>query len=126
LLNIFASSLNNETTRKVFKVKGIYSPGNGINDKGLYNDTLMEETTHACITLVMPGVIRAQLSLSQIIECNPYRTKKVQLNGGRINLQLNVVDLLSLNTSTYSEAELKSFELLKIKAETGCKDVDVI
>ncbi|MEP6595262.1 MAG: hypothetical protein ABJA71_04910 [Ginsengibacter sp.] len=40
LLSIFSSTLNNETTRKIFKVKGIYTVGNGINYRGLYFDTL--------------------------------------------------------------------------------------
>lgn len=124
LLNIFTSSLNNETTRKVFKVKGIYSAGNGISYKSVYYDTLRDETSEACMTLVVPGVIRAQLNTSQIIQCNAYLTKKVQLNGGKIDLQLNVVELLAKLSSTYSDEQLKAFELLKKKAELGHKDVD--
>src|SRR5688572_21525407 len=87
LLSIFSSTLNNEIISKAFKVKGIYSTGNGINYKGIYYDNLKDETSDACMTLIIPGLIRSQLIQSQIIECNAYITKKVQLNGGRIDLQ---------------------------------------
>lgn len=124
LLNIFSSTLNNETTRKIFKVKGIYTAGRGTSYNNVYYDTLKDETSDACMTLVIPGLIRAQLSANQLIECNAYLSKKVQLNGGRIDLQLNVVELLSKNSSSYTEAELKTFEILKKKAELGHRDVD--
>lgn len=76
------------------------------------------------MTMVVPGLIRAQLCSGEIIECNAYLTKKVQLNGGRIDLQLNVVELLSKNSSSYSEEQLKAFEILTKKAQVGHKDVD--
>src|SRR4051812_31283231 len=124
LLHIFSSTLNNESTRRVVKVKGIYAAGKGTSYNGFYYDNLKDETSDACMTLVVPGIIRAQLSPNEIIECNVYLVKKVQLNGGRIELQLNVVELLSRNASTYSEAQLKGFDVLKRKAGIGYKDVD--
>jgi len=124
LLNIFGSTLNNETTRKVFKVKGVYTQGKGANYNGFYYDTLRDETSDACMTLVVPGLIRSQLSPNQTIECIAHLGKKVQLNGGRIDLQLNIVDLLSKSSSNYTETQLKAFEILERKAATGLKDVD--
>lgn len=124
LLTIFNSTLNNEATRKVFKVKGIYTPGKGANYNGFYYDNLKDETSDACMTLVVPGLIRSQLSPNETIECHAHLTKKVQLNGGRIDLQLNVVQLLAKVSSTYSEAQLKAFELLERKAGLGRKDLD--
>jgi exodeoxyribonuclease VII large subunit len=48
----------------------------------------------------------------------------VQLNAGRIDLHVNVVELLSQKESRYSEEQLKAFEILQKKAEQGYKDVD--
>jgi exodeoxyribonuclease VII large subunit len=124
LLNIFSSTLNNESTRRVVRVKGIYIAGKGTSYNGFYYDSLKDENSDASMTLVIPGIIRAQLNQNELIECHAYLIKKVQLNGGRIDLQLNVVELLSRSASSYSESQLKAFEILKKKAEAGYKDVD--
>ncbi len=124
LLSIFSSNLNNEATRKVFKVKGIYTQGKGGNYNGFYYDNLRDETSDASMTLVVPGLIRSQLSQNQTIECYAHLAKKMQLNVGRIDLQLTLVELLSNNSSSYSDTQLKSFEILEKKAELGRKDVD--
>jgi hypothetical protein len=46
------------------------------------------------------------------------------LTGGRIELQLNIMELSSSNSTSFTEAQLKSFEILEKKAEIGRKDVD--
>jgi exodeoxyribonuclease VII large subunit len=124
LLNIFSNSLQNETTRRVVRVRGIYSAGKGVSYNGLYYDNLKDDTSDACMTLVLPGIIRAELSANQLIECHAYLTKKIQLNGGRIELQLNAVELLSKKASGFTDAQIKTFEILNKKAEAGYKDVD--
>ncbi|WP_018613219.1 hypothetical protein [Segetibacter koreensis] len=116
LLNIFTNSLTNHVTKKIFRIKGIYAIGNGINYRGFYYDNLKEETSDTCITLVVPAIIRSQLAPEQIIECTAYLTKKVQLNGGRIDLQVNVVELLSQKQSSFTDDQLKAFEILQKKA----------
>jgi exonuclease VII large subunit len=124
LLSIFSSNLNNEATRKVLKVKGIYTQGKGANYNGYYYDNLKDETSDASMTLVVPGLIRSQLTPNQTIECFVHLTKKMQQNAGRIDLQLIVVELLSKSSSTYSETQIKSFEIMEKKAALGLKDVD--
>ncbi|WP_018613151.1 exodeoxyribonuclease VII large subunit [Segetibacter koreensis] len=124
LLHIFNSTLHNETTQKVFKVKGIYTAGNGISYEGIYFDNLKDETSDASMVLVVPALIRPQLIQNKIIECNVYLTKRVQPIGGRIDLQLNVVELLSGNSLSYVNTQLKSFDILRKKAEGGYKDVN--
>ncbi len=61
-MSILSSNLNNETTRKVLKVKGIYTQGKGGNYNGFYYDRLKDETSDAFMTLVVPGIIRSQLT----------------------------------------------------------------
>jgi len=124
LLKIFTNSLINDAAKKIFRIKGIYAPGNGISYRGFHYDNLKEKTSDTCITLVVPAIIRSQLAPEQVIECTAYLTKKVQLNGGRIDLQVNVVELLSQKQSSFTENQLKAFELLQKKAEAGYRDVD--
>ena len=75
-------------------------------------------------TLLVPGLVRTLITQNQTVECYAYLTKKVHLNGGRIDLQLNVVELLSKKKSAYSDTQLKTFEILEKKAQVGRKDVD--
>src|SRR5689334_18364449 len=95
LLNIFTNSLVNDAIKKIFRIKGVYLAGNGINYRGLFYDNLKDETSEAGLTIVIPALVRSQLVNEQIIECSAYLTKKVQLNGGRIELQVNIVELFS-------------------------------
>ncbi len=124
ILTIFTNNISNEITRKVFKVQGIYSPGNGISYKGLYYDSIKDETGDACMTTIVPGLLRAQLMPNQVIECSAYLSKRIQLNGGKIDLQLNIIELVSQSVSTYTEDQLKAFQVLERKAEVGYRDVD--
>lgn len=124
ILTIFSNTLNNDTTRKVLKVKGIYTQGKGNSYNGFYYDNLRDEATDACMTLVVPGLIRSQLTQNQTIECYAHLSKKMQLNAGRIDLQLNMTELLSKTSTTYSETQIKTFEILEKKAALGLKDVD--
>jgi exodeoxyribonuclease VII large subunit len=50
----------------------------------------------------------------------------VQLNQGRIDLHVNMIELLSQQESKYTEEQIKAFEVLQKKAEQGYKDVDYL
>ena len=113
-----------EITKKAFRIKGIYIPGKGVNYNGFYYDSLKDESSDACVTLIVPAPIRHDLTPQQTIECTGYLTKRVQLNAGKIDLHVNVVELLSQQESLYTEEQLKAFEVLQRKAEQGYKDVD--
>jgi exodeoxyribonuclease VII large subunit len=81
LVGIFANTLNNEATRKLFSIKGVYVQGKGNAYSGYYYDTLRDESSDAFITIVVPGIIRANLKPNQTIQCLGYLTKKVQSLG---------------------------------------------
>jgi exodeoxyribonuclease VII large subunit len=57
LVNIFNNALTIEATKKAFRIRGIYLPGKGVNYNGLYCDSLKEESSDACITLIVPGSV---------------------------------------------------------------------
>jgi exodeoxyribonuclease VII large subunit len=124
LLSIFNNAPTIEITKKAFRIKGIYIPGKGVNYNGFYYDSLKDESSDACVTLIVPAPIRHDLTPQQTIECTGYLTKRVQLNAGKIDLHVNVVELLSHQESLYTEEQLKAFEVLQRKAEQGYKDVD--
>jgi len=124
IVNIFNNALNSEATRKIITAGGIYIPGKGQNYNGYYYDQLRDETSDATITLIVPAIIRANMIAQQVIECQAYLTKKVQANGARIELQLNVTELLQQQESQFTPEQIKGLEILQRKAKEGYKDVD--
>ena len=124
LLHLISSAINNESSRWLVKVKGIYVRGEGTSCGGFYYDEVKDETSDTAIRLVVPETIRAQLNPNELIECNVYLTEKVQSAVGGLELLLNVVELLSANASTYSEAQIKVSDLIKRKARNGNRNVD--
>jgi exodeoxyribonuclease VII large subunit len=83
LVNIFNNALTIEATKKAFRIRGIYLPGKGTNYNGLYYDSLKEESSDACVTLIVPGLIRHHPTPQQTIEFTGYLTKKVQRGKNR-------------------------------------------
>ena len=124
IVNIFNNALNSEATRKIITAKGMYLPGKGQSYGSNYYDQLRDEASDACITLVVPAIIRASLIAQQTIECHAYLTKKVQANGARIELQLNLIELLHQQESRFTPEQIKALNLLQRKAKNGYKDVD--
>lgn len=95
-----------------------------MNYSGCYYDNLKDEYSDANITLVVPALLRANLEAQQVIECSAYLTKKVQANGARIELQVNVMEVHSQEESKLTDDQIKAFEILQRKAVLGYKDVD--
>jgi exodeoxyribonuclease VII large subunit len=124
LVGIFANTLNNETTRKLFSIKGVYFEGKGVNYSGYYYDTLKDESSDAYMTVVVPAILRANLKPNKTIQCIGYLAKKVQSQGARVELQVNITEVVSQVESRYTEEQVRGFELLQKKAEIGNKDVD--
>lgn len=124
LINVFNNALTNEATRKTFLIKGRYYAGKGTEYSGYYYDQLKDENTDASMTLIVPSMVRHNLHPGQTIECHAYLTKKVQLLSGRIELQLNLVDIISQKKTEISEDEIKAIELLQQKAQQGFADLD--
>jgi hypothetical protein len=63
----------------------------------------------------VPGVIRNKLTHQQAIEFTGYLTKKVPPNVGKIELHINLIELLSQKESEYTEEQMKVFEVYKRK-----------
>lgn len=124
VVNIFSNALTNDSTRKPFVIKGVYTPGKGANYGGVYYESLKDEYSDAFITLVVPALLRTNLKAEQVIECAAYLTKKVQVNGARIELQVNVMEVHAQQESKVTDEQIKTFEVLQRKAAQGYKDLD--
>ena len=124
LLNIFNNALSNDVTKKLFRIKGIYIMGKGVAYNGVFYDTLKDELTDTCITLIVPGALRNDLIENRVIDSEAYLTKKVQAANARIELQVNLVRILNQASSSITEDQRKIFEILQKKVNEGYKDVD--
>ncbi len=124
ITNIFNNVLTNSLTKTVMVVKGIYVKGRGMSYGGYYYDQLKDENSDACITLIISAIVRANLSSNQLIECSAFLTKKVEANGSKILLQLNLMEVIDQRESNINENQLKTIKLIQKKALTGYRDVD--
>ena len=124
LIGVFTNALNNETTKKLLLVRGVYVPGKGAVYSGLYYDSLRDENTDAFITLVVSAALRHSLVAQRRLECTAYVSKRVQPAGARVELLLNVVEVIGQAESVYTPEQLAGFGMLQKKATLGYKDVD--
>ncbi|HEY4107866.1 exodeoxyribonuclease VII large subunit [Puia sp.] len=124
LLHLFNSVLAPSATKKIILLKGIYLAGRGVTYAGFFYDTLKDETTEAVLTLVVPALLRNGLTNNKTIEFYGYITKRVVLNGGRIEVHAVMTQLLQQTANTYSEKDVRAIEVLQKKAALGFGDVD--
>jgi exodeoxyribonuclease VII large subunit len=126
VVGTFGNMLNGEATKKPLAMKGIYVKRSGASYGGLYYDMLKDEGSDGYMTIVVPAQIRATLESDKTIEIIAFLTKRAQTQGGRIDLLINIIEVLSQQESKYSEEQLRGFELLQEKASLGYKDVDTL
>ncbi|GGA98551.1 exodeoxyribonuclease VII large subunit [Puia dinghuensis] len=124
LLHLFNSALAPSATKKIILVKGIYLAGKGVTYAGYFYDTLKDEATDAVLTLVVPALLRNGLTHNKTISFYGYITKRVVLNGGRIEVHAVMTELLQQTVNTYSDKEIRAIGLLQQKAGLGYRDVD--
>lgn len=123
LLSAVGNSLVSPLFNNVFFVKGIFRAGKGVNYNGYYYDLLKDEFSDASITLVIPMTLRHQLKDGQLIEASAFLNKRHQPAGARIELLLNVTELISRKEKVIDEQEKKALELIKRKAQSSYKDL---
>jgi exodeoxyribonuclease VII large subunit len=123
LLNLFNNSISVQQTKKMVLVKGIFVPGKGTNYNGFYYDGLKDEASDAVITLISPALIRNTLTNNKTISFWGYITKRVVNVGGRIELQINLSELLEQTHNKYSEDEIRAIDIARRKVEHGYRDV---
>lgn len=123
VLNLFNNAISVRQTQKLIRLKGIFLPGKGQNYSGYYYDSLRDESSDAQLTIIIPALIRNQLTPNKTVTVYGYITKRVAHTGSRIDIQLTITELVAQTQNRYTEAELQSIEILQDKASRGYKDV---
>lgn len=124
LLHAVGNSLQSPLFNEVFRIKGIYKYGKGVNYNGVYYDILRDEQSDSNITLVTPERLRNALKDGQLIEASAFLTRRLQAATARIDLILTLNELFSRKTSAISEEETRALALLRRKATSGYRDAD--
>lgn len=124
LVHLFANSVPMDFGKELKRVKGIYVQGKDVVYSGKYYDVLRDEAGEASITLLVPALLREQLENGQVIELIGFLQKRVQAKGARIDLQLEIAEIVGQTKATFNGDELKAFEVLQRKRDAGYLDVD--
>lgn len=123
ILNLFNNQLSINQAKKLIQLKGVFQPRNGQSYNGYYYDSLRDESSDAQLTIVIPALIRNGIEAGKTITVNGYITKRVANTQSRIEIQLNITDLVDQTHSKHSDEELKAIETLQLKASKGYRDV---
>ena len=123
ILHLFNNAISLQETKKLIQIKGIYVPGKGALYGGYFYDSLRDESSEASLTLLVPSLIRNTLTANKTISFYGFITRRVVINGGRIELQVTINDLIEQTQNRYSEDELKAVEVLQKKVAAGYRDV---
>jgi hypothetical protein len=126
ILQLFNNALTPQATKKMLQLKGIYQPGKGMAYGGFFYDTLRDETTDAQLTLIVPALIRSTLKPGKTIEFWGFITRRVVPAGGRIEIHVNLSQLVAQVANRHSEKEMLMLDILQQKAAMGYRDVDAM
>jgi len=124
LLTALGNTLTSPMLNQVYHVKGIYKAGKGVNYNGYYYDTLKDEYSDTTISLILPAALRLKVKDGQLIEAAAFFNKRQQPAGARIELTLNVTELISRQEKVVDEKEQQALELIQRKAHAGYKDLE--
>jgi hypothetical protein len=124
LVHLFANSISFDASREMKRVKGLYVQGKDLVYAGKYYDVLRDETGDASITFLVPAMFREQLTDGQIIEVVGFLQRRVVAKGARIELQLELTEILGQDKASFHPEEIKVFEILQRKRDAGYLDVD--
>jgi len=123
VLNLFNNALQVQQSRKLIRLKGIYLPGKGANYNGFFYDTIRDESMDAQMTLLVPALVRNELKPEKTIHFWGYISRRVVNNGGRIEVQIVLSELLEQTGNRYSERDVEMVTLQQEKATLGYRDV---
>jgi exodeoxyribonuclease VII large subunit len=123
IVAIFNAAVIVREERKMVQVKGIFKKTSNANYGGYYYNRLKDEAADYSITLVTPAILHNKLDDNKTIEFNGFISRKLDKRG-RIDITINLVELLAERVNTFSEEETKKILLINQKVETGFKDLD--
>jgi exodeoxyribonuclease VII large subunit len=123
IVSIFNAATVTKEEKKLIQVKGIFRKSGKDNYNGFYYNTLKDEAADYSITLITPVLWHSKLDDNKTIEFNGFITRKLNKTG-KIEIHINLVELLAEKTNKFSEEETKRILLINQKIEIGFKDLD--
>jgi exodeoxyribonuclease VII large subunit len=123
IVAIFNAATVTREEKKLIGLKGIFKKSGAANYNGFYYNKLKDEASDYSITLVTPTLLHNKLDDNKTIECNAFITRKLDKQG-RIEIHLNLVELLAERINSFSEEDARKIMLLNKKVDSGFKDLD--
>jgi exodeoxyribonuclease VII large subunit len=123
IINILANIITIPGTNKIIGLRGIYHATGKTPYSGFYYDQLKDEASDYTIQLIVPALIRNQLTDNKTIEVICYITKKAEKDGS-VRLLATVTDLVNQTQNKYTLEEIRTLEIQQKKSEKGFRDLD--
>jgi exodeoxyribonuclease VII large subunit len=123
IINILANIIAIPGTNKIIGLRGIYHATGKTPYSGFYYDQLKDEASDYTIQLIVPALIRNQLTDNKTIEVICYITKKAEKEGS-VRLLATVTDLVNQTQNKYTSEEIRTLEIQQKKSEIGFRDLD--
>ncbi|MES2331795.1 MAG: exodeoxyribonuclease VII large subunit [Bacteroidota bacterium] len=123
IVAIFNAATVTKEEKKIIQVRGIFKKTGTVNYQGYYYNSLKDEAGDNSITLLTSALMHNQLEDNKTIEFNGFITRRVEKQG-RIQININLVELLAQRVNKFSEEETQKIILINKKVEKGFKDLD--
>lgn len=124
IVSILNASIGIKEEKKIIQMRGIFRKIGTANYGGFYYYRLKDEASDYQITLVTPAILHNQLNDNRTIEFNAYINRRIS-KIGQIEIQINLIDLISQQANKYTEEDLKKLYILNKKIDIGSKDLDM-
>ena len=122
VLALCSNALRLPGTENLIYLRGRYAFGGGKVYINYFYDTLYAEGDSTSITVKMPALLRTKIVNNEIYTLRGF-VEKI-LRNSRIDLNFVVDGIVAQEESTFSEEEVKKFELIQKKLELGSKDLE--
>lgn len=124
VLVLFNNALRLPGTENLIHLRGRYAFGGGKSYTNYFYDTLYSEADSISITVKIPALLRSKIVNNEIYTLKGYIEKI--LRNSRIDINFVVDGIIAQEEGSFSEDDLKKFELIQKKLELGSKDLDTL
>ena len=122
VLALFNNALRLPGTENLIHLRGRYAFGGGKAYTNYFYDTLYSEADSISITVKIPALLRSKIINNEIYTLKGYIEKI--LRNSRIDINFVVDGIIAQEEGSFSEEDLKKFELIQKKLEIGSKDLE--
>jgi len=123
IVSIINANLSIREEKKIIQLRGIFKKTGTASYGGYFYNRLKDEASDYQITLITSAILHNQILDNKTIEFNGFITRKLD-KAGRIEIQINMIDLISQRVNKYSDADISKIDLINKKVTQGLKDLD--